>query len=1361
MVSSATAAPPATFADFGVGAGRVSAPKGVAVDQASGAVYVADRENRRVDKFDAEGNFLLAWGAGVADGISLTLQTCGPQASPPTSRCFKGAIFDIGTGRLGMVPDAVAVDQASGEVYVVEGEPRRVTKFNPNGAFLLVFGKNVNKAPGTPTPNLCTAAEVASCGGGVAGAGAGEYFTAPRSVIVDSESRVWVGDGSRIVQFNAAGEYLSQAPVPGGANANSFARDSGGNFLAIKPGANERQRVKFTGFAEGDTYTLGNLPAGCAAASTGPIEYVSQFGAEALAQAALDAACGSGNLEAFQAPPEFSVIARGKLTGQNLGQLSCAKATGAGSCSVTTLEDGKAGQIIKLEPTGSPIDTLTQVGTVYSGAPLTLTLDAADNLYVGDAIGDYKFKVFDPAGEQVSQFGAGQVLGSPGGKFGEISAGANAIAVGETAGALYSVSSDADVAQKFSLPEPGPLPANGKAIDVLPTSATLTGTVNPEGNPTTYRFEYSDDESFDQATPEEALPGSGYEDEAVEAQIDQLIPETTYHFRLVATNHCNKAEPAEECTNTEDPTFTTPPAVEVEKQWATQVSAASATFHAELDPLGVPATWWLEYGTDTGYGTATPEQSLGSGFGPVAVQAPISGLSPNTTYHYRFAARDERDGVVYVVHGPDRTVTTQTAGLGFTLADGRAWEMVSPPLKLGGVLVGTRRGLIQAAADGGGLAYLSLAPIEDEPEGNRAFEASSILSKRASGGNWSSKDITPPHGAVVPLPVGELAEYQLFSTNLETGLFLQRDSTPLSPLASERTPYLRENSEPPAFTPLVNPGNVPPGTEFGGDPNENSGPISFSGANHAVSHAVLASSVPLTNGAPANALYEWTAGQLEAVSVLPAGQGGAVSAGVLGSVSLSVRGALSEDGSRVFWTSASPKALYLRDTQADESARLDVVQPGATGTGGANPVFQGASTDGQVAYFTDTHQLTPDASPTGRDLYRCELPAPGPISGCTSLTDITAPPGGEESAEVQGIVPALSEDGSSLYFVARGVLDTQPNSAGESAVSGEPNLYRWSEEGGARFIATLSAEDAPSWGTGLFEGAYRLTAAGSPDGRHLSFMSQQELAGANQPTGGADPAEQVYLYDAATEALHCVSCRPDGGAAQGVVLDPDALQPPLADQKELWSGRLVAATVPEASSQSETPSISLYRPRSTFDSGRTFFNAYDSLVPADTNGGWDVYEWQPIGTGDCTSSSGDSDTARSGPGCVSLLSSGTAKETGFLDASASGDDVFFLTSAQLSVTDRDEELDVYDARVNGIPAVLEPTPECLGETCQPAPQAPSDPTPASASFQGPGNLKPSPKGKCPKGKRAVKKKGKTRCVPKKPKAAKAKRKARR
>ena len=179
-----------------------------------------------------------------------------------------------------------------------------------------------------------------------------------------------------------------------------------------------------------------------------------------------------------------------------------------------------------------------------------------------------------------------------------------------------------------------------------------------------------------------------------------------------------------------------------------------------------------------------------------------------------------------------------------------------------------------------------------------------------------------------------------------------------------------------------------------------------------------------------------------------------------------------------------------------------------------------------------------------------------------------------------------------------------------------------------------------------------------------------------------------------------------------------------SDPQELWKGRTLAAVLPEATKANGNASLSLYRPRALFDDGRLFFNAADSLVPADANGNWDVYEYEPIGVGSCSASSAGAGSARTGDACVSLISSGTGEEeAGFADASANGADVFFYTPARLAVTDTDRVTDIYDARVDGEPASLPSTAECQGEACQPPGAAPGTQTPSSATFRGPGNVR--------------------------------------
>lgn len=803
----------------------------------------------------------------------------------------------------------------------------------------------------------------------------------------------------------------------------------------------------------------------------------------------------------------------------------------------------------------------------------------------------------------------------------------------------------------------------------------------------------------------------------------------------------------------------------IESTFSRSVAARSATLVARINPNSRPTEYHFEYGTsDCSVPSSScasvplPDASAGDGHEVVVLPWDVSGLSPSTTYHYRIVAAND----LGTATGPDRTFTTQAVGLGFELSDSRVWEMVSPPNKSGARVVAPLNGPTQAAADGNGVAFQTVLSLEEDAEGNRAIERSMVIAKR-SGSSWTARDITPPHHKATTV-TADGTEYRALSADLSRALFRSRDDTPLSVKASGATPYLRINTDPPSFEPLVTSkegySNVAPGIEISPDTQ-----IFVRGTDRSLSTVALSSPTPLVSGTKTG-LTIWKDGTLSIVGVLPPDEGGSVVGGDLGSGEGSIENAISDGGARVFWGrggysflgGATTEALYARDVLLGQTVRLDVAQPGASEIGTARPVFQGANTDGTAVFFTDTRQLTADASPEGRDLYRCELPPAGTPGGC-QLTNLTAATSeADESARVQGLAPAFGDDGDRAYFVARGVLDGGANPAGESAVSGAPNLYLWQEEVGPRFIATLSEDDYRVWGN---EGRKTIgattrnfAAAGSPAGRYFSFTSERSLTGyENTDAESGFRDQEVFVYDAVQDSLLCASCNVTGASPEGATYSSGA---PFVDPLANWWSRWTAAILPEARFLiSET--ISQYRPRAVLDNGRVFFNGIDALVPADANGQWDVYQYEPTGTGSCAPNSGDGATIRMGEGCVSLLSSGRAgQEAAFLDASESGDDVFFLTTAKLSVTDVDDEYDVYDARVNGIAANREERSECLGEACQPAAVAPNDPTPGTATFQGFGNLRQKlGKTRCPKGKRKVTRKGRVRCVAHKKKPGQA------
>ncbi|MGH2883099.1 MAG: hypothetical protein ACRDPA_10460, partial [Solirubrobacteraceae bacterium] len=177
-----------------------------------------------------------------------------------------------------------------------------------------------------------------------------------------------------------------------------------------------------------------------------------------------------------------------------------------------------------------------------------------------------------------------------------------------------------------------PAVSTGNATAIAPTSATLNGTVNPEGQSTTYYFEYGTTTSYGSQTAT-AGAGAGTTDVKVSSAIGSLTPNATYHYRLVATN-------ASGTTLGSDVSFRTPkpPAPVVVTRSATSVTQTSATLNGTVNPEGQATSYGFQYGTSSHYGSQTPAAGAGSGAKASAVSATIWSLAPGTTYHYRLAA---------------------------------------------------------------------------------------------------------------------------------------------------------------------------------------------------------------------------------------------------------------------------------------------------------------------------------------------------------------------------------------------------------------------------------------------------------------------------------------------------------------------------------------------------------------------------------------------------------------------------------------------------------------------------------------------------------------------------------------------------
>ncbi|MGB7686024.1 MAG: hypothetical protein WBL45_09620 [Solirubrobacterales bacterium] len=710
-----------------------------------------------------------------------------------------------------------------------------------------------------------------------------------------------------------------------------------------------------------------------------------------------------------------------------------------------------------------------------------------------------------------------------------------------------------------------------------------------------------------------------------------------------------------------------------------------------------------------------------------SVSAEVSGLA-EAAYRFRLLASNEDASKT------GETLFFDTFEKVPGLPDVRAYEMVSPPQKAGEVIppepAGQLGGSCGDCLPGGQDPTM---PMQTTPEGDAVlYLGQPFTSGLASGPNeyvaprnsvgWGTQSLSAPT---------TIGQFLAFSEDLSRGILAQANP-PLSPQAPTRggiafrNLYLQEGG---ASQPLIT--KEPPNREpssfrasFGGANAGTAlvpgfGQVAFE-ANDALTEEDpgIAPAAPEVGvgkecslpGANCN-LYEWEGGELRLINVLPdetAGSNAVIGAGrMLAGLQIPVVShAISDDGSRIFWSSEQTGEVYVR---VDGEETLEI--PGAGTCEEIVPVenracFLTATPDGSTVLLSDGTVYELNGAETAYEL----------------AVDLTETKGGFE-----GIL-GTSEDLSRIYFVDTAALtaESEENENGEHAEADELNLYAF-DEGELDFIGMLAPGDN-GFGVESRFGAWTAspsnrTAQASSDGGHLAFMSlasltgyDNTLSGGGNCGGGQTPAcREVFVYSADLGELSCASCNPSGeqplGPSNLSLLRPLRSAPPFRQPGNL----------------------------SREGDGRLFFESLDALVARDVNGGTqDVYEWEPNGVGSC----------KRATGCVSLISSGQSpNDSMFMDSSDSGDDAFFITREKLLPRDKNEQLDLYDARVGGGFEEVSPAP-CSPESCAgPIASPPAQPSAASQEFTGPGNPKPK---RCKAG--FVKKQGK--CVKKKPKKKK-------
>ena len=669
------------------------------------------------------------------------------------------------------------------------------------------------------------------------------------------------------------------------------------------------------------------------------------------------------------------------------------------------------------------------------------------------------------------------------------------------------------------------------------------------------------------------------------------------------------------------------------------------------------------------------------------------------------------------------------------LPDCRAYEMVSPPEKNGGDIYAMSF-RTHAAADGNALAFASLTGFADAMGTGVTVD---YLAQRSPGtGGWVTHALTPPvsaGSAPSTRAAGGDTIFEEFSPDLTSGVL--ESATPVGDAGNvSAVPNLYMRGD--VFKSGVGSYALMSGCPVCDASSKPLPPVAsdpsilpsywprLAGISPDGRHAVFESIYDLTGDAPAQTgfcgdtngtfpppaptfcatrLYEWDEGGLSLVGRVPVppatecNDSGGGPACIAADMSVAGGSARKErytprvvsDGSdghtRVIFTQPangegetySKMSLFEQFAQGfgrspvsgnlfmqvDDSQTVQLNVSEATVTDKYAPAeYLDASANGERVFFMSAQALTNDAEPGARQVYMYDTAA----AAGHHLTLLT-PEGGVAA------VIGVSNDGHYVYIDANGKIRLWHDGA-LTDIAQRPFV-------GADYLSVDGG-----W-SGSFPSETRVT----PDGLHLLYVSDLPPG-----TGGYDHGKcssgfgclELYVYSADSNTVQCASCNPTGApAATDASLNPTILdnnKPPLG-------GGLGTSYLNHALSG---------------DGRFVFFNSEEALVPQDTNGKSDAYEY-------------DTHTGR-----VSLLSSGSEPSGSyFLDADAEGGKVFIATRAQLVSADTDSSYDIYDARSGG--GFAEPiAPSACAAVCQGTPlPARSLGVPSSVGFSGAGNLTPS------------------------------------
>jgi DNA-binding beta-propeller fold protein YncE len=584
-------APVCTFAsgdecgqgEVGSGDGEFSGPSGVAVSQATGDVYVADEGNNRVQYFDAAGGYL-----GQFDGSG----TLSGEVSASPSGQFSS-------------PDDLAVDNSTsvsdpsrGDVYVLDSGHNVIDKYSPTGEYI----------------------------GQITEAASGATLGALKGVAVDPNGELWVYQASNeIDNFSdaVANQYLDKRNSPFGTSLGFGVNpeedlyvNRGAEVVAKlnemgEPLIEEVDGDRTTGVAvdpsSSDVY-IDNVTSIAVFDNTG--SFIERFGFGLLnggVGVAVNATSGAVYV-ADAANDDVDIFVPGSLPSAPITEPAREIVSGSAQLNGTLTSGSEKVEAYFSYDTGP--------SCTAPGAKTTATISAEAN---------------SKESTSVTELG-------PDEQYSFCLLAKNRF--GSSAGAPLTFTS-AGIAPTIGSEE--------SATSIESTSATLEAQVNPNNAVTHYYFEYSTSPTLTGATTAPAPPGTeipaGLGNTAASQSLIGLQPNTTYYYRVVAENPTGTSTGAPIASFTTAPTPPTATSGE-----ATAVAQTTATVSGVVNGEGADTHYVFQYVEEANYRPSEPNPYIrglgapsgGTDAGIVSEALPVStvltGLQPNTTYHYRVDA---------------------------------------------------------------------------------------------------------------------------------------------------------------------------------------------------------------------------------------------------------------------------------------------------------------------------------------------------------------------------------------------------------------------------------------------------------------------------------------------------------------------------------------------------------------------------------------------------------------------------------------------------------------------------------------------------------------------------------------------------